>query len=265
MIRTPIYEVTKEDFCLLQGDCLKLLPQIPDNYVDMVLCDPPYGTTACKWDSVIPLESMWKELKRVTKMNSSIILFGSEPFSSELRLSNIDMYKYDWVWHKSRVSHFAQAPYRPLTVIENIMCFSLGGTSKNSRNRMYYVPQGTVACKKVCSGKGHSDHRPSKIKQNNYLQTITNYPNQLLDFKSDLAKLHPTQKPVALLEYLIKTYTLPGQIVLDFAMGSGTTGVACKNTNRKFIGIELDNKYFDIAKKRIYEAFRNDIKRVAIV
>jgi site-specific DNA-methyltransferase (adenine-specific) len=255
MIRIPIYKVTKEDICLINGDCLKVLHQIPDNYVDMVLCDPPYGTTKCKWDSVIPFDPMWIEIKRVTKQNSAIILFGVEPFSSKLRLSNIDMYKYDWIWRKNRVSHFAQAPYRPLTVTENIMCFSLGGTSKNSKNRMYYIPQGTLECKKVCSGKGHSDHRPSKIKQNNYIQTITNYPNQILDFKTDTPQLHPTQKPVALLEYLIKTYTNPGQIVLDFTMGSGSTGVACVNTNRKFIGIELDNKYFSIAENRIYEAF----------
>lgn len=221
--------------------------------VDAVITDPPYGTTACKWDSIIPLQEMWEKLNKLIKPNGAIVLFGSEPFSSALRMSNIKNYKYDWIWQKTRVSHFAQAPYRPLTITEDIVVFSFGGVSKNAKNRMKYNPQGTKKCNVVCRGKGHSDHRPSKIIQDNYVQTQTGYPKQIIQFKSDSAKLHPTQKPVALMEYLIKTYTNENELVLDFTMGSGTTGVACKNLNRRFIGIEKDKEYFKIAKNRIKE------------
>ena len=238
---------------LYNGDCLDIIKDIPDNSVDAIITDPPYGITACKWDTVIHFEPMWKQLNRVIKDNGAIVLFGSEPFSSALRMSNIKNYKYDWVWEKSRVSHFAQAPYRPLTIIENIVVFSFGGTSKNAKNRMVYNPQGLKDCNIVCEGKGHSDHRPSKTKQKKYKQTKTGYPKQILKFNSDNAKLHPTQKPVALMEYLIKTYTNKGDTVLDFTMGSGTTGIACKNLGRSFIGIELDKEYFEIAKTRINE------------
>jgi len=219
--------------------------------VDAIITDPPYGTTACNWDSIIPFDQMWKRLNKLIKSNGAIVLFGSEPFSSALRMSNIKNYKYDWVWEKSKVSHFAQAPYRPLTITENIIVFSFGGTSKNAKNRMKYNPQGLKNINKICKGKRHSDHRPSNTIQKDYIQTKTGYPKQILKFKSDNAKLHPTQKPVALMEYLIKTYTNEGETVLDFTMGSGTTGVACLNTNRKFIGIELEDKYFQIASERI--------------
>ena len=148
------------------------------------------------------------------------------------------------------MSHFAQAPYMPLTVIEDLMVFSYGGVSKNARIRMRYNPQGLMDCNKVCRGKGHSDHRPSKITQNDYMQTKTGHPNQLLEFKSDEAKQHPTQKPVALGQYLIKTYTNEDEIVLDFVMGSGTTALACTLLNRHFIGIEKEAEYVEIARKR---------------
>jgi len=238
---------------LIQGDCLEVMDDLIKEgvKVDAIITDPPYGTTACKWDSVIPFDEMWNRLNKLIKTNGAIVLFGSEPFSSALRMSNIKNYKYDWVWEKSRVSHFAQAPYRPLTVTENIIAFSFGGTSKNAKIRMKYNPQGLKDCNKICKGKGHSDHRPSKIQQKDYKQTKTGYPKQILKFQSDNASLHPTQKPVALMEYLIKTYTNEGETVLDFTMGSGSTGVACKNTNREFIGIELDDNYFNIAKNRI--------------
>lgn len=236
---------------LMQGDCMELLKTIPDGSVDMVLTDPPYGTTACKWDSVIPFEPMWEQLKRIIKPNGAIVLFGSQPFTSRLICSNIEMFKYQLVWKKTKVSHFAQAPYRFLTEHEDIVVFSFGGTSKNSKNRMAYNPQGLIDCNKICRGKAHSDHRPSTKRQADYFQTKTGYPKSILDFKSDLARQHPTQKPVALLEYLIKTYTNECETVLDFTMGSGSTGVAAKNTNRKFIGIELDQNYFEIAKESI--------------
>jgi site-specific DNA-methyltransferase (adenine-specific) len=236
---------------LIQGDCLGVMRDIPDGSVDMVLTDPPYGTTACKWDSVIPLEPMWEQLKRVIKPNGAIVMTASQPFTTTLIMSNVKMFKYSLVWEKSRVSHFAQAPYRFLTTHEDVAVFSFGGTSKNSKSRMTYNPQGLSECRKMMKGKGHSDHRPSKNKQLDYLQTKTGYPKSILRFKSDNAKEHPTQKPVSLMEYLIKTYTNEGETVLDFTMGSGTTGVACKNLNRNFIGIEKDLDYFKIAEARI--------------
>ena len=236
---------------LMQGDCLEKMQGIADDSVDMVLADPPYGTTACKWDSIIPLEPMWEQLKRVIKPNGAIVMTASQPFTTTLIASNMKMFKYSLVWQKSKISHFAQAPYRFLTEHEDIAVFSYGGTSKNATNKMAYNPQGLVDCEKVCKGKAHSDHRPSNVRQKDYLQTKTNYPKSILKFGSDLAKNHPTQKPIALMEYLIKTYTNHGDTVLDFTMGSGTTGVACKNLNRNFIGIELDQTYFDIAKTRI--------------
>ncbi len=239
---------------LMLGDCLERMKEIPDGSVDMVLTDPPYGTTACKWDSIIPLEPMWEQLKRVIKPNGAIVMTAAQPFTSVLTLSNIDMFKYSLVWKKSRISHFAQAPYRFLTEHEDIVVFSYGGASKNAKNRMIYNPQGTTEIHKVVKGKGHSDHRPSNRVQKDYVQSRTGYPKSVLEFKSDQAKLHPTQKPVALMEYLIRTYTNEGDTVLDFTMGSGTTGVACANTGRKFIGIEMDENYFNIAEKRISEA-----------
>lgn len=239
---------------LMHGDCLERMKEIPDGSVDMVLTDPPYGTTACKWDSIIPLEPMWEQLERVIKQNGAIVLFGSQPFTSALIMSNHKIFKYQLIWKKSRISHFAQAPYRFLTEHEDVIVFSLGGTSKNAKSRMVYNPQGLQDCRKVCKGKGYSDHRPSRVKQEDYIQTKTGYPKSILEFKSDIAKEHPTQKPVSLMEYLIKTYTNEGETVLDFTCGSGTTGVACVNTNRNFIGIELDQGYFDIAKQRIESA-----------
>ena len=238
---------------LLHGDCLELMKGIPDGSVDMVLADPPYGTTACKWDSIIDLPLMWEQLKRVIKPNGAIVMTASNPFTSILISSNLSEFKYSLVWKKSRPSHFAQAPYRFLTEHEDVVIFSRGGVSKNAKERMVYNPQGLVECHRICKGKGHSDHRPSKVTQNEYTQTKTGYPKSILDFKNNTAKYHPTQKPVALMEYLIKTYTNEGETVLDFAMGSGTTGVACKNLGRDFIGIELDDDYFNIASKRINE------------
>lgn len=236
---------------LMHGDCLEKMKEIETGSVDMILTDPPYGTTKCAWDSIIPLESMWEQLKRIIKPNGAIVMTAANPFTSVLICSNLDMFKYSIVWKKSKVCHFAQAPYRFMTEHEDIVIFSFGGTSKNAKIRMTYNPQGIQDCNKICKGKGHSGHRPSKVKQKDYLQTKTGYPKSIIEIKSDNAKDHPTQKPVALMEYLIKTYTNEGETVLDFTMGSGTTGVAAKNLNRNFIGIELNDKYFEIAKERI--------------
>ena len=239
---------------LLHGDCLELMKDIPDQSIDFILTDPPYGTTACKWDTVIPFETMWPQLKRIIKPNGAIALFGSEPFSSALRMSNIKQFKYDWVWKKSNKGSFVNAKLKPLTEVEIISIFSTGMTSNNSNKNMVYYPQGLVPFNKMTKGTRrkveNGYQRPCRKEK--HFQEWTNYPSQLISFKNEKG-FHPTQKPVPLLEYLIKTYTLEGETVLDFTMGSGSTGIAAKNLNRNFIGIEKDDKYFEIAKNRIEE------------
>lgn len=241
---------------LYNGDCLIEMNKIADKSVDMILCDLPYGTTACKWDSVIPYDKMWEQYNRIIKDNGVIALFGSEPFSSMLRMSNVEMFRYDWYWKKTKQGNFAQAPYMPLKNIETISIFSKGKITKNSNNKMNYFPQGTSTCNKINNGGNKAnDFRPNrKSKNENHIQTITNYPKQLLEFNSCYEFLHPTQKPTDLLEFLIKTYSNENDLVLDNCMGSGSTGVACINTNRNFIGIELDDNYFKIAEDRINKA-----------
>ena len=237
-----------ENTMLGHGDCLELMKTIPDQSVDMILTDPPYGTTACKWDSVIAFEPMWAELKRIIKPSGAIVLFGSEPFSSMLRCSNLKMFKYDWVWEKEQGVNFQLCKKQPLKTHETISVFSV-----KTHN---YFPQGLVACNIKKSNKrkgGNLGHLSSEAKREEYKQEWSNYPKTIQRFNRERG-LHPTQKPVALLEYLIKTYTQENETVLDFTMGSGSTGVAAKNTNRKFIGIELDQNYFEIAKKRIQES-----------
>lgn len=313
---------------LMHGECLELMKQIPDQSVDMVLTDPPYGTTACKWDSVIPLEPMWAELKRIIKSNGVIVLFASQPFTTKLIHSNMEMFRYSWVWEKEQGVNFLSAKKQPMKVHEDIVIFytDLGGqrgaaseynpirdylknerklaglTAKKAKNilgnrmgehyftngvqfcipseenykklqstgffslpyselkRWYdelglniktptYNPQMTIGVPYV-SGGGNSGEVTSGVQKIQTKNTGTRYPRSIQRFKREVG-LHPTQKPVALLEYLIKTYTQENETVLDFTMGSGSTGVAAKNTNRKFIGIELDDKYFSIAKERI--------------
>lgn len=241
---------------LMQGDCLELMKTIPDGSVDMILTDPPYGTTACKWDSIIPFEPMWAELKRIIKPNGAIVLFGAEPFSSMLRCSNLKMFKYDWVWQKSKVGNVFNCKNAPQKNFENIMVFSSGTIANGSDKKMPYFPQGLIDVnitkknQRKVSDVGTIANRPSRKSGSEYTQTKTNYPRQIIKFNNEQG-FHPTQKPVSLLEYLIKTYTQENETVLDFTMGSGSTGVACVNTGRKFIGIELDEKYFEIAKERI--------------
>lgn len=225
---------------LVHGECLEVMRNIPACSVNMVLADPPYGTTQCKWDSVIPLEPMWEQLKRIIKPNGAIALFGSEPFSSFVRVSNIKNYRYDWVWQKRPVN-FLNAKKQPLRKTERISIF--GGQT--------YNPQGLVA--KTGVNKRSNSTETNGIHGLSNVCEFTNYPTDVLEFIGERG-LHPTQKPVALMEYLIKTYTNEGQTVLDFAMGSGTTGVACKNLDRNFVGIELDSNYFKIAETRIKES-----------
>lgn len=237
---------------LYNGDCLDVMRScINDKSVDAIICDLPYGTTACKWDVVIPFELLWNEYRRIIKDNGAIVLTASQPFTSALVMSNPKMFKYQWFWNGKRGANFAQAPYMPLKIIEDVLVFSFANIAENSKNRMKYNPQGVIDTFKECKGKKANDHRPNRADQKPYVQTKTGYPNQLIEFSKDLKPVHPTQKPLALMEYLVKTYTNEGDTVLDNCMGSGTTGLACKNLNRKFIGIEKDSKYFEIAKERI--------------
>lgn len=232
---------------LMQGDCLELMRKIPDGSVDLILTDPPYGTTACKWDGIIPFEPMWEQLNRIIKPNGAIVLFGSEPFSSALRISNIKQYKYDWVWDKKLPSGMQLAKYRPMMRHENIIVFCFNGTPT-------YYPIKTPQNKRT--GKIYSKSETSPIAHDDgRLKTYTEKnPQSILEFyKRDGKSLHPTQKPVALLEYLIKTYTQENETVLDFTAGSFSTGVACVNIGRSFIGIEKDENYFNIGVSRIKE------------
>lgn len=238
---------------LLCGDCLELMKSIPDGSIDMVLCDLPYGTTACKWDSIIPFEPLWEQYNRIIKGNGAIVLFGSEPFSTELRHSNIKMFKYDWIWFKNMKTGFATAKYQPMRSHETISVFYKKHPVYNPQKRKRTTqPSGN---KKTDWGEVYGGYKRN-CKPNN--QTDFVHPNTVIDFIKCIhvpeKRYHPTQKPIALLEYLVKTYTNEGDLVLDNCMGSGSTGVACVNTDRKFIGMELDQGYFEIAKKRIEKA-----------
>ena len=233
----------------IHGDCLEAMPSLPDGYFDMILCDPPYGTTACKWDSIIPFEPMWEQLKRVIKPNGAIVLFGSEPFSSALRMSNIKEYKYDWVWDKKIPSGMCNAKIMPMRQTECISIFI--------RGKNWFYPQMTIRGKPIKSGgNNESISGGSKGIKGGFKKTYTHKnPTTLLSFdKIRRGSHHPTQKPVALMEYLIKTYTSENEVVLDFCIGSGTTAIAAINTNRRCIGIEKDETYFETAKTRIQSA-----------
>ena len=243
--------MNKNKIKLLQGDCLELMKKIPNKSIDMILCDLPYGTTACKWDSVIPFDKLWKQYKRIIKDDAAILLFGSEPFSTELRYSNLEMYKYDWIWNKNISSSALNCNYQPLKTHEIISVFGKMATTYSKNGNMKYNPQGIIPCEKV---KKRNSNKADIFHSNPNIPTIqkyTNYPKSILNFSRENKYVHPTQKPVPLLEYLIKTYTNENELVLDNCMGSGSTGIACINTNRNFIGMELDENYFTIAKERI--------------
>lgn len=250
---------------LLLGDCLEQMKNIPDHSIDMVLADVPYGTTACKWDTVIPFEPMWKELKRVAKVNAAICLFGSEPFSSNLRMSNLKDFKYDWIWEKNYSGSFVLAKKRPMQYHEIISVFYSSQPTYNP----IFEPYAESVLKRFSKSEKVNHQKAISRGDKNEIQGIKRvehsldlkrgkYPSSVQKFSGHPTcnglRQHPTQKPVALLEYLIKTYTLPGETVLDFTMGSGSTGCAAKNLGRSFIGIERDESYFEIAKKRIENA-----------
>lgn len=236
---------------LINDDCLNAMKNIPDCSIDMILTDLPYGTTKCKWDSVISFESLWKQYNRIIKPDGAILLFGQEPFSSLLRISNIKDYKYDYYWEKERLTNISQVKRRAGKTIETISVFYKKQPTYNPQMVKY---DGVPRSNKVKDGKlGNLIDEGGQKKVFEYKDTGWRYPTQLLKFQRDCltCNLHETQKPVALLEWLIKTFTNEGETVLDSCMGSGSTGVACKNTKRNFVGIELDKEYFDIAKNRI--------------
>ena len=256
-----------ENITLLNGDCLKMMKEIPDNSIDMVLCDLPYGTSASSWDKKLPMNDLLNEYKRIIKHNRAIVLFSQQPFTSLLITSNIEMWKYNWIWEKDNGTNFMNSHFCPLKITEDICVFGNGATSfvKNGENLIYNPqfsegkPYSIISGNQksnsavVRGGKGGRDDVGGYKTESDGKR----YPKNLIKFNRDKDKLHPTQKPVSLCEYLIQTYTNEGDVVLDNCMGSGTTGIACLNTNRKFIGMELDDTYFEIAKKRIEEA---DIK-----
>ena len=229
---------------LINGDCLEVMKDIPDGWVDMILTDPPYGTTACKWDSIIPLEPMWEQLKRIIKPNGAIVMTASQPFTTTLIASNMKMFKYCWVWDKGKGTGFLNAKKQPLRSHEDVIVFYSKQCTYNAQMRLGHKP---YKCKQGKTKSENYGKQTGAVTKSNGER----YPLNIVKFKRDKDKLHSTQKPVALMEYLIKTYTNEGETVLDFTMGSGTTGVACKNLGRDFIGIELDTEYYDIAVNRI--------------
>jgi len=235
----------------MQGDCLEKMKEIQDGSVDMILTDPPYGTTACKWDSIIPLEPMWEQLKRIIKPNGAIVMTASQPFTTTLISSNMKMFKYSWVWEKGKGTGFLNAKKQPIRCLEDVTVFY--------KKQATYKPQGLIKGNfsngrksKATTEKGLTYGAQTYSENSNF----TNYPRQLIKFGGVHKPIHPTQKPLALMEYLIKTYTNEGETVLDFTAGSFTTGVACVNLNRKFIGIEMDKNYFDIGVNRIKERIK---------
>ena len=264
---------------LLKGDCLELMNDIQDHSVDLILCDLPYGTTdrvgtekkgnrIFAWDNVIPLDQLWLHYRRLLKPQGAVVLTADQPFTSQLIMSNLEWFRYEWVWVKSKVTGFLLANSRPMKATEDILIFSpafASGASRKSGSHMTYNPQGLIE-KRVkkrnsASRLGNFLHQPEHMGAGNkllhdseYEQKFTNYPNEILEIPVEPKNIHPTQKPVALMEYLIRTYSNEGELVLDNCMGSGTTGVASVNTNRDFIGIESDAEYFEMATKRINDA-----------
>ena len=250
-----------ENIELLQGDCLELMKNIKDKSIDMILCDLPYGTTSCKWDSIIPFEPLWEQYKRIIKDNGAIVLFGQQPFTTLLISSNINEFRHNIIWHKDKCANFIHAKNQPRKTTEDIIVFSKEGSGfvHNSKNKCTYNPQmisrkprkqmkETKRSENIIEIRGDS----CSFKQGEDFIADKSYPENIVYFKTEHKnRLHPTQKPVDLLEYLIKTYTNENEIVLDNCMGSGSTGVACINIDRNFIGMEKDEKYFEIAKDRI--------------
>ena len=243
---------------LRYGDCLDVMKEIPKESINLILCDLPYGTTACKWDTVIPLDKLWVEYERIITDNGIICLFGQEPFSSIVRTSNLKLYRYDWIWQKQKPSNFQLMNYQPGRVQENIMVFSKAKAcyTKNGVKISYFPQKERMEKPRKANAKIYSDsadllHKYSKANKDNFQIYTEKHPISILKYNTPEHRVHPTQKPTDLLEYLIKTYTEENAVVLDNCMGSGSTGVACKNLNRNFIGIENNKEYFEIAERRL--------------
>ena len=262
---TSDHIILNENISLFHGDCLHKMKNIPDDSVHLILCDLPYGTTKCKWDTIIDLPDLWKEYKRIlVKPTGVIVLFGQQPFTTKLISSNYEWFKYNFIWKKNKTTQFLLANYRPMKCTEDICVFSPGGAAAASRHKgnMTYNPQNLkpVSIKKKNSEKRigkmlnqshHLGPNNKLISNQEYEQKFTNYPNELLEFDIEYDTIHETQKPVKLIEYLLNTFSNEQETVLDNTMGSGTTGIGCINTNRKFIGIEIEKKYFDLSVERI--------------
>ena len=240
-------DIKTDNYTLLFGDCLERMQEIPDGSIDLILTDPPYGTTQCKWDTVIPLDLMWGQLKRIIKPNGAIVLFGAEPFSSLLRCSNIKNFKYDWVWEKSKATGFLNSKKQPLRAHEIISVFYSKHPTYNPQ-MVEGLPYNKGVRKEQTDEDVYGSFEQVEVKSNGL-----RFPRSVQYFKTAESEggFHKTQKPVALLEYLINTYSNEGDTVLDFTFGSCSTGVAALNTNRKFIGVEMEENYFDIGASRM--------------
>lgn len=242
-------------YIIKQGDCLELMKEIPDKSVDMILCDPPYGTTASSWDKTLDFKKLWLQYERIIKDDGAIVLFGSGQFAFKLIESNVPLYKYKWIWFKSKRGNFVNAKNRPMTAFEEVMVFSKGNTANGSKIKMKYYPQGLIEKRTVRRDKSGTRFGTMAGKRPSHksvtVSEYTNYPCDVLQFDSVPKPQHPTQKPVPLLEYLIKTYTNENELVLDNCMGCGSSGIACLRTNRNFIGFELEEKYFNMAKNNL--------------
>ena len=249
-------DILTEHYKLYLGDCLEIMKTIPNKSIDCIICDLPYGVTWQKWDNIISFDEIWKHYNRIIRDNGAIVLFASQPFCSELIHSNINMFRHEWIWHKDKSGNFMNCKFEPMKVHEHIIVFGKQkGTynpimelreEKNKRKNKPRVNTSNILSTKVFEtkeSKGNSDYK---------------YPTSIKFFNSVRRGFHPTQKPIELLEYLVRTYTNEGELILDFTMGSGSTGVACLNTDRKFIGIELDENYFDTAINRIFENYSNN-------
>lgn len=257
-----------DNITLYYGDCIQKMSLIPDDTVDLILCDLPYGTTKCKWDTIIDINELWKHYKRVIKKPSGVILlFGQQPFTSLLVSSNYEWFKYNLIWKKNKTTQFLLANYRPMKCTEDICVFSKGGAAAASKTtgNMTYNPQGLIPVEikkknsekrigKMLNQAHHLGANNKLISESEYTQKFTNYPNEIVEFDIEYDTFHETQKPIKLIEYLILTYSNVGETVLDNTMGSGTTGIGCINTQRKFIGIELNEKYYKLSKFRIQNA-----------
>lgn len=237
------------EYTLFHGDCLEIMKEIPDKSIDMILCDLPYGTTRNKWDIIIDLDSLWGQYERIIKDNGAIVLFSQMPFSFVLGYSNLKLFRYEWIWKKNKATGFLNSKKMPLKSHENILVFYKKLPTYNIQN---LIKKATPTINKGSRGR-MSEVSNYNAANKDAIQEYENYPKDILSFGVVMKPVHPTQKPVELLEYLIKTYTNENETVLDNCMGSGSTGLACINTNRNFIGIELEEKYFNIAKQRIEE------------